>query len=213
VSHVGEVVLMSHMACAGDPGHALNALQERRFIEVTEGMGCRCSLANSAATLLDPRLHHDIIRPGIMLYGAASAAGQDLVALDFRPVMRLVSPVISIKTIPAGDFVGYGATWTAPRETRVAIIAIGYGDGYPRHVKAGAAVCLGGNCCPVIGRVSMDMLAVDVTDTVVSVGDHAELWGPSLPVETVAGWAETLNYELLCQVTDRVRRVYTGGVA
>jgi alanine racemase len=210
---VAEVVMMSHMACADEPGHPLNALQEQRFNVLTDGAGCRRSLANSAATLLDTRLHLDIVRPGILLYGAAAAAGQDVRALGFRPVMRLTSPVISVRTITSGESVGYGATWVAQRETRVAIIAIGYGDGYPRHVGPGAAVHLAGQRCPVIGRVSMDMLAVDVTEVAMSVGDQAELWGPALPVDTVAAWAGTLNYELLCQVTDRVRRCYAGGIA
>jgi alanine racemase len=207
---VGKVVLMSHMACADESGHVLNALQERRFREVTDGLGCERSLANSAASLLDPGLHFDIIRPGILLYGAAAAAGQDVRALGFRPVMRLTAPVISLRTIAAGDSVGYGAVWVAQRETRVAIVAIGYGDGYPRHVGKEAAVSLAGQRCPLIGRVSMDMLAVDVTGVSVEVGAQAELWGPDLPVDTVAAWAGTLNYELLCQVTDRVRRCYPG---
>lgn len=207
---VGEIILMSHMACADEPGHALNAAQEARFRAVTEGLGCERSLANSAASLLDPRLHFDIIRPGILLYGATATVGQDAAALGFRPVMRLTAPVISVKTIAAGESVGYGAVWVAQRETRVAIVAIGYGDGYPRHVGKQAAVSLAGQRCPLIGRVSMDMLAVDVTGMSVEVGAQAELWGPDLPVDTVAAWAGTLNYELLCQVTDRVRRCYPG---
>lgn len=205
---VESVVVMSHLACADEPEHAMSSQQRAIFSQVTRDFGGKKSLANSAGILLGSAFHHDWVRPGIMLYGCSPRADKTAEDLGLKPVMRLLAPIISVRSVAAGESVGYGASWLADKPTRVGIVAIGYGDGYPRHVDTNAAVIINGVHCPLLGRVSMDMIAVDLTQVDAQLGDEAELWGPALPVEIVAGWANTLNYELLCQVTDRVRREY-----
>lgn len=205
---IESIVMMSHLACADEPENAMSSRQRAIFSQVARDFTGKKSLANSAGILLGDAFHYDWVRPGIMLYGCSPAGTQSAEALGLLPVMRLMAPVISIRTIPAGESVGYGASWVADKQTRVGIVAIGYGDGYPRHVDLLARVVVNGVPCRLLGRVSMDMIAVDLTSVNAQLGDEAELWGPSLPVESVAAWAKTLNYELLCQVTDRVRREY-----
>lgn len=205
---VASIVVMSHLACADEQEHAMSNQQRAVFTQVTRNFAGKKSLANSAGILLGSAFHHDWVRPGIMLYGCSPRADKTAEALGLKPVMRLLAPVISVRAVAAGESVGYGASWVADKPTRVGIVAIGYGDGYPRHVDANACVVINNVRCKVLGRVSMDMIAVDITQIEAQLGDEAELWGPALPVEAVAGWAHTLNYELLCQVTDRVRREY-----
>lgn len=205
---IESVVMMSHLASADEPEHALTRQQRAVFAQVTRNFSGKKSLANSAGVLLGETFHHDWVRPGIMLYGCSPRADRSAADLGLLPVMKLVAPLISIRMVAAGESVGYGGSWVAEKPTRVGIVAIGYGDGYPRHVDQNACVVLNGVKCPLLGRVSMDMLAVDLSAVEARLGDEAELWGPSLPVETVASWARTLNYEILCQVTDRVRREY-----
>lgn len=205
---LSSVVVMSHLACADEPDHSMTNHQRAVFSQVTRNFSGKKSLANSAGILLGEAFHHDWVRPGIMLYGCSPRADSTAEVLGLKPVMRLLAPVIAVRTVAAGESVGYGASWVAQVPTRVGIVAIGYGDGYPRHVDQNACVVIHGRRCRVLGRVSMDMTAVDIGDLDVQLGDEAEMWGPSLPVETVATWANTLNYELLCQVTDRVRREY-----
>lgn len=208
--NVKDLVLMSHLACADEPEHVLNQQQEERFAELMRSMNVdQASLANSAATLNRPGVHYQWVRPGLMLYGGSPLLMRSAEALELKPVMHLQSRIIARTEVSAGQSVGYGATWTASRKTDVAVVAIGYGDGYPRHIGSGAQVLIEGVRCPLVGRVSMDMITVDVTG-VPAVSPNAEvtLWGPGLPVEEVAQWAGTINYELLCQVTGRVERVY-----
>lgn len=205
---VASLVIMSHLACADEPGHAMSCQQLALFTQVTSTFTGKKSLANSAGILLGEAFHYDWVRPGIMLYGCSPRNDLLAATLGLKPVMRLLAPVIALKTVPAGESVGYAAGWVASRPTLVGIVAIGYGDGYPRHVNEQAYVLLNGQPCRLLGRVSMDMLAIELTGITVNLGDEVELWGPSLPVEQVAEWAGTLNYELLCQVTDRVRREY-----
>lgn len=205
---VSSVVVMSHLACADDPEHAMTSQQRAVFSQVTRNFSGGKSLANSAGILLGEDFHHDWVRPGIMLYGCTPRADQTAAALGLKPVMRVLAPLIAVRTVATGESVGYGASWVAQAPTRVGIVAIGYGDGYPRHVDKNACVVVHGKRCRLLGRVSMDMIAVDLSGVDAQVGDEAEMWGPALPVEEVAGWANTLNYEILCQVTDRVRREY-----
>jgi len=212
-SNVRDLLLMSHMACADEPGHPLNQRQAEQFQRLLQSLPAPvASLANSATILDFPELHCQWVRPGLMLYGATPFADRSSATLGLQPVMHLQSRIIARSTVAAGEPVGYGATWTAPRQTQVAVVAIGYGDGYPRHLSGPAQVLIKGQRCPVVGRVSMDMITVDVS-ALPDAGPNTEvtLWGPGLPVEEVAGWASTVNYELLCQVTGRVPREYING--
>ncbi|MDY6918644.1 MAG: alanine racemase [Pseudomonadota bacterium] len=212
-ANVTDLVLMSHMACADEPDHAMNRQQQEGFAALVQQLApAGASLANSATTLNLPGGHYQWVRPGLMLYGASPFANTPATELDLRPVMQLEARVISRMVVPAGGALGYGATWQAPRDTPVAVVAIGYGDGYPRHLSPAAQVLIKGVRCPVVGRVSMDMITVDVSAQS-DAGPHTSvtLWGPGLPVEAVAAWANTVNYELLCQITGRVEREYRGG--
>lgn len=212
---VTDVVLMSHLACADEPQHPLNQQQGALFAQLRQAVGARqASFANSAATLEYPDFHYEWVRPGLMLYGATPFEHAPAAERDLHPVMHLQSRIISRTRVAAGESVGYGATWTAAQDTDVAVVAIGYGDGYPRHLAADAQVLIQGLRCNILGRVSMDMITVDVS-ALPQAGPNTEvtLWGPGLPVEEVARWANTVNYELLCQVTGRVERVYVGADA
>ncbi len=207
---VREIRLMSHLACADEAQHPLNHTQLQTFVSLVEATGAKvCSLANSAGIMRGEAYHYQWVRPGLMLYGATPLSESPAAELDLRPVMQLESTLISKSIVPVGASVGYGATWTASRETSVAVVAIGYGDGYPRHVSRDAFVLIQGQRCPLVGRVSMDMLTVDISAVPdAPINSPVVLWGHGLPVEWVACWAGTINYELLCQVTDRVQREY-----
>lgn len=213
---VNQLLVMSHLACADDPSHPLTPQQLQTFTELQQqlqqrnpGQFNRASLANSAAVNLGPSFHFQWVRPGLMLYGACPWITQSAATMDLLPVMQLQAAVIALKTVPAGDTVGYGGVWRASKDTPVAVVSIGYGDGYPRHLAPGAFVLIEGVPCPLIGRVSMDMLTVDVSRCPqVNHQSPVTLWGPGLPVEQVAHWANSVNYELLCQVTARVPRNY-----
>lgn len=209
-----ELRLMTHLARADEPDAAPTAQQVARFEDLvaawTAAAGARpaTSIGNSAGALRGGATQGDWIRTGIALYGASPLAGRSAAELGLRPVMTLETAVIALRDVPVGEGVGYGATWRAARPSRIAILAAGYADGVPRHLPSGAPVHIGGCEAPLAGRVSMDMIAVDVTDLPsVSVGARAELWGVGLPVDDVAARAGTIAYELLCGVAPRVPRV------
>jgi alanine racemase len=144
-----------------------------------------------------------------MLYGASPFAEISAAALGLKPAMSLTAQIIALHEVPAGEGVGYGATWVAQRPSRVATVSCGYADGYPRHAPSGTPVVVRGQRVPLAGRVSMDMLAIDVTDLPLArIGDAVELWGAQLPVDEVAQASGTIGYELLSKVTARVRREY-----
>lgn len=212
-ANVRNLVLMSHLACADEPEHPLNRQQGELFSQLKQALGAQqASFANSAATLQRTDFHHEWVRPGLMLYGASPLDAAAAESCDLRPVMHLQSRIISRTRVPAGESVGYGATWRAQQDTDIAVVAIGYGDGYPRHIDARAQVLIQGQLCPVVGRVSMDMITVDVSAVPDAQPNTAvTLWGAGLPVEALARSANTINYELLCQVTGRVERVYVNG--
>ena len=211
---VRETRLLTHFACADERGSAMTGEQIARFAQLTRGRGQAnrlatrlvTSLANSAAVFSQPAAHGDWVRPGLALYGVAPFAGETGAALGLVPAMRLVSTVISLRDVSRGETVGYGATWRAARDSRIAIVAAGYGDGLLRSLSDGSPVMINGRAFPLAGRVSMDMIGVDVTDAppTINVGDQAVLWGPELPVENVAQRAGTIPYELLCAVSQRV---------
>ena len=171
------------------------------------------SLANSGAILSAPLSHRQWIRPGGVLYGLSTHDQQTGAELGFQPAMRLSTRLVSVKTIRAGDAVGYGGSFVAPCQMRIGIAAIGYGDGYPRHAATGTPVRVAGFSTRIIGRVSMDLLSVDLSGLPpVEVGAEVLLWGEQLPVEIIARAAETISYELTCGVTKRVRFSYLGDV-
>ncbi len=203
-----EVSLMTHFACADVPSAALNETQHRVFAKATEAYNCPRSAANSAAILGLPHDHHDVIRPGIMLYGSSPLAHKSAESLGLNPVMRLYAKVLTIREMMPGDSVGYGARWIADQPSRVAVVSIGYADGYPRGVSDQAMVYINGHRHPVIGRVSMDSLTVLLDhSTRVDVGDVVELWGENISIDETAVWANTIGYELMCKLSNRVERV------
>ncbi|MEO8315958.1 MAG: alanine racemase [Pseudomonadota bacterium] len=200
-----ELRLLTHFASADERDSELTQQQLLRFGALTQGCSLARSLANSAAIFAWPQSHADWVRPGLALYGVSPFAEQVGTTLGLTPAMRLVSTVIAVRDVPADETVGYGGNWRAARDSRVAIVAAGYGDGLPRALPNGTPVLLHGRRATLAGRVSMDMIAVDVTGIQqVEVGDSALLWGPELPVEEIAAHAGTLSYELLCAVSQRV---------
>ncbi|ABL02410.1 alanine racemase [Candidatus Ruthia magnifica str. Cm (Calyptogena magnifica)] len=194
--------IMSHFACADEINHPMNQSQLFEFKKLTDPVVAKRSMANSAAILSNSASHFDYVRPGIMLYGVSPF---NIINHNLKPVMQLSAPIMSIKTIKADDSVGYGVTWTADKSTAIATIGIGYGDGYPRHAKNGTPVLINNTLCPLVGRVSMDLICVDISNINASVGDNAILWGnKQLRIETIAKHSATIAYELLAGISSRV---------
>ncbi len=200
---------MSHFACADDPGHALTDVQIERFNETVNNGNTVCSLANSAGIITRPESHLDWVRPGIMLYGSSPIMDGVAGDHDLQPVMTLESTLISVHEIKAGESIGYGQLWDCPEDMLVGVVGIGYGDGYPRHAPSGTPVRINGKQVETIGRVSMDMICVDLRTTPEArVGDVVELWGKNISVDEVARKAGTISYELFCRLTTRVEFIY-----
>lgn len=199
------VPLVTHLAEAEQRGNAGTRAQIDLFNRLTAGLPGERSIVNSAGLIAWADAQADWVRPGIMLYGISpfiDSIGSDL---GLRPVMTFETRVIAVKDVAAGDRIGYGGTWTAKRAAHIAIAAAGYGDGYPRSAANGTPVAVAGRPAVIAGRVSMDMLTIDVTDLPgVAVGDGVELWGAVVPVERVAAAAGTIAYELTCRVSRRV---------
>lgn len=208
---VAEVNLMSHFACADEHRHELTDRQLESCHGVQGFAFDQRSFANSAAVLTLAPAHMDWLRPGIMLYGASPFADRSAGELWLRPAMTLTAEVIALHDVPAGDSVGYGASWVAQRPSRIGTVSCGYADGYPRHAPSGTPLVVRGQRVPLAGRVSMDMLAIDLTDLPdAAIGDAVELWGAQVPVDDVARASSTIGYELLTKVTQRVPRRYIG---
>ncbi|AYH42085.1 alanine racemase [Azoarcus sp. DN11] len=204
---VGSITLMTHFARADEPHVLATSEQVAAFDAATRDLPGPRSLANSGAILGWPDAHRDWARPGILLYGADPMPGEPN---GLRPVMTLESAIMAIREIPAGAPLGYGARFHAERPTRVGLVAMGYADGYPRTAPNGTPVAVDGIRTRLIGRVSMDMLTVDITDLPEArLGSRVELWGNNVPVNRIAEGAHTIAYELLCNVK-RVRFEYTG---
>lgn len=196
-------VLAMHFANA-DADHPLNEQQIQQFLQVKESCSpILASCCNSAAIYRWPELHFDYVRPGIMLYGATPFADRDVHALDLQPVMTFSAEVIALNHIQAGEQVGYGSTFTAQQNMDLAIVSIGYGDGYPRAYIKQNYVVIHGKTVPVVGRVAMDMIAIDVTGLNISIGTPVELWGKQRLVDDVADANGTIGYELLCRLSQR----------
>ena len=210
---IGDLVLMTHFANADTPDGVGDQL--KRFVDAVyaaNGSLLQRSVANSAATIRYPETHFQWVRPGIMLYGSSPFADETAAELGINPVMTLRSEVIGVQTIERGDRVGYGGVFTARKRMRIGIVACGYADGYPRHApgtnEQGTPVLVGGRRTRTVGRVSMDMLAVDITDLPhVHIGAPVTLWGEGLPADEVAHAAGTVAYELFCAVAPRVKMV------
>ncbi|MBL3557244.1 MULTISPECIES: alanine racemase [Marinobacter] len=201
---------VTHFACADDPASSFTDQQTRLFAEtVVDWPSLAKSAGNSAAHFLPGQPLFDWSRPGIMLYGASPVLEKTGPELGLEPVMTLEAPLTAVRTLKPGESVGYGCSWTAGQETRMGIVAIGYGDGYPRHAGTDTPAWVAGNRIRLIGRVSMDMLAVDLTGAPsASEGDTVELWGRHVSVDEVARCAGTIAYELLTGITTRVPRLY-----
>lgn len=204
IQNIGTIIQMTHFANA-DSG--LNMDKQKAVINATMTTCLPRCLANSAATLFNPETHQDWIRPGIILYGVSpSGIWQDIAHFGLQAVMNFNSEVLAIQPIKKDETVGYGSRYTAKRDMRIAVVACGYADGYPRHAPDGTPVMVNGYKTQLVGRVSMDMITIDVTDLPdVIQGSSVELWGSQLPVDDVAAACGTIGYELLCAITSRVK--------
>jgi len=200
-----EVRLLTHLARADERDDAMTREQLKRFQSAVGPLGYATSVANSAALFGSVPLGCDWVRPGLALYGGSPFADRYGLDLGLQPVMSLETCVIATRKVIRGETVGYGGSWRAERDSTIAIIAAGYGDGVPRNLPGGTPVLVDGRRAPVAGRVSMDMIAVDVTGLDgIYVGTGVVLWGNGLPVEEIARHAGTIPYELLCGVSQRV---------
>ena len=208
-------LVMSHLACADEPDHPLNDRQREAFNSVRSKLpGVPASLANSSGIFLGQGFTHDLPRPGIALYGGNPTPGK---SNPMRAVATLEGTIMQVRHVAKGEPVGYSATWVAERPSRIAVLGAGYKDGVPRALSSssttkGPHVHIADRRCPIIGRISMDMMAIDVTDIPVdqsSRGARAELLGPNLPIDEVAGWAGTISYELLTRLGSRYARLYS----
>ncbi|MBS63887.1 alanine racemase [Salinisphaera sp.] len=206
LERVEVVGWLTHLACADEPSRPETQAQLDVFARTSANRSGLRSIANSAGVLAWPEAHADVVRPGIMLYGSSPMCDRDAASYDLRPAMHLSAPLIARNRIAAGETVGYGATWRTPEAMDVGVIGIGYGDGYPRHAPSGTPVLIDGVRVPLVGRVSMDMITVDLRNAPnARVGDRATLWGGGLDVDEVARHADTIAYELFCRLTPRVR--------
>jgi alanine racemase len=206
-----ELRVMTHLARADERDSSMTAEQIGVFETTLAAAGpvggqrLATSIGNSAGTLGWPAAHGDWVRPGLALYGVSPFGGESAQKFGLKPVMTLETTVLTVRDVKRGETVGYAGAWRAERESTIAILAAGYGDGLPRHLDNGTPVLIGGARYPLVGRVSMDMIAVDVTGGArVATGNKAIVWGPGLPVEEIATHAGTIPYELLCGVSQRV---------
>lgn len=207
--HVGERVAMTHFARADELEHPYTLAQIEAFEQGLNGARIGRSLANSAAVFAWPQAHGDWTRPGIMLYGVSPFAGTgsnaNMDAGDLRPAMTLESALIAVRDLDAGEPVGYGGRFVCERPTRVGVAAIGYADGYPRHARDGTPIAVGGRLTRLIGRVSMDMITLDLTGfDEARPGDPVELWGRTVPAGAVAEASDTIAYQLFTGIGRRV---------
>ena len=206
-----DIGLMTHFASSDEFDGEQTRRQMQVFAEATQRLAGECSLANSAAILGWPDAHAQWVRAGGALYGMSVAAGKTGGDFGLRPAMTLSTRLLAINAIARGEPVGYSATWHCPEDMPVGVAAIGYGDGYPRGAPAGTPVLVRGVRVPLIGRVSMDLVTLDLRGVPqAAVGDEVVLWGQGLPVEEVAAHAGTIGYALTCAVTRRVRFVASG---
>lgn len=205
----GEIGLMAHFANSDSIGDARNLKQHQSLLEVSDAFSV-VSMANSGAIMTMPEAHHDWVRPGIMLYGSSPFADKTAAQLGLKPAMQFKSVITAIQKLSAGNQVGYGGDYIVEKDMTIATVSVGYGDGYHRALAKRAYVDINGQLAKVVGRVSMDMICIDITEhDGIELGQEVTLWGSDLlPVDKVAEWANTISYELLCHVTERVPRVW-----
>ncbi|WP_095497154.1 alanine racemase [Paraferrimonas haliotis] len=197
--------LMSHFASADEPSNPSSLAQLALFERLTHGLPGERTIANSAGALSFPQAQQDWIRTGLALYGVSPSDDDLAERCGLKPAMTLVSRLIAVRPHKQGEAVGYGGTWQAPHDTRLGVVAIGYGDGYPRNAPIGTPVWVNGRECPIVGRVSMDMLTIDLgLSCQDKAGDEVIMWGEQLPVERVAKKIGTISYELVTKLTPRV---------
>lgn len=203
-----EIVLMSHFASSDEFEQPQTREQLRVFAHATAGLPGPRSLANSAAVLGWPGSHGDWVRPGGALYGMSVVAGKTGADFGLQPAMSFGTRLLAVNDVRRGERIGYSGTWETPEDMRVGVAAVGYGDGYPRHARSGTPVLVNGRAAQVVGRVSMDLMALDLREQPdARAGDPVLMWGQGLPVETVAEAAGTIGYQLTCSITRRVRFV------
>jgi alanine racemase len=207
ISWITEVGLMTHLANADEPADPMNQ-QQLALLEALaqQATFSEVSVLNSGGVCALNEFSFDRVRPGLMLYGASPLQKTSAAELDLRPAMTLSAELISVKTLKQGHTIGYGSTHRLDADTRIGVVACGYGDGYPRHAKTGTPVLINNVLAPLIGRVSMDMLVIDLTDVSAKVGDRAVLWGDGNSIEEIAAASGTIAYELMCSITTRVHR-------
>lgn len=211
-----QIILTSHFANADTKDHPMNQHQSHIFHQVLTQLKTEVSptiqgsLCNSAGIVNFPERHYDWVRPGIMLYGATPVMDNSATELNLKPVMHFEAQIFAIHDLQIGESVGYGSRWTADKPARIGIVSVGYGDGYPRVIHDNAyVVAEHGEKLPIIGRVAMDMLMVELTDFAqIHLGEKVQLWGNLPTIDEVAKWNETISYELLCVTTSRPQRIY-----
>jgi alanine racemase len=205
---VNSVSAMTHLANADEPEHPSNQRQIKSFLKFAQEYPfTQLSLMNSAGTIAFSDQAQDIVRPGMILYGVSPQKGVSADCLNLRPAMTFKSELISVKRLPVGSPIGYGSGYTLDADSRIGVVSCGYADGYPRHAPSGTPVIINGMIVPLIGRVSMDLITVDLGAVSANVGDEVILWGQGNPVEDIADLAGTIAYELVCGITARVERV------
>jgi alanine racemase len=206
--NVDKIVVMTHFARADELGRPTTIEQLQRFQSAFKDINAPTCLANSAASMAWPQAHGEWIRPGIMLYGA-SPIGDPALQAKLKPVMRFEAGIIAMRDLEPGESIGYGGRFTCDRPTRVGVVAAGYADGYPRNAPDGTPVAIGDQISRIIGRVSMDMLTIDLTTLPnVQPGDRVELWGNQVLANGVAKYCGTIAYELFTRITRRVAVSY-----
>ena len=207
---ISKIHLMTHLACADEINSQVTAKQLELFDQIVAGLEYPQSIANSAAIFSTPGSYRDWVRPGLALYGInpVPMSEEEELLNKLEPVMSLRAPIISIKQCLQGAKIGYGGAYSCPHDMLIAIVAAGYADGYPRYLKDSVSVSVRGQIAPLVGRVSMDMIAVDLSNINAQVGDEVELWGADISVVNIAGVADTISYELLCNAGNAVYKKY-----
>ena len=209
-ANVSKIVLMSHFARADELGSVRSVEQVAVFLGARAALTAEISLRNSPSVLGWPRVPSDWVRPGLMLYGTTPFEEPQAVAARLQPVMTLESKIICVRELPAGEPVGYGAKFITSKPMRIGVVAMGYADGYPRQAPTGTPVLVDGVRSQLLGRVSMDMLCIDLTDVPhAGLGSTVELWGKNILASEVAAQADTIPYQIFCNLK-RVPRVYSG---
>jgi alanine racemase len=203
---------ITHLACADETGNDFTQKQLELFGQGLQGLPGERSIANSAGLIAWPGARADWVRPGLMLYGASPLPDRSALDLGLRPAMKVESRIIAIHEYEEGESIGYGQTYRCPERMKIGVAAVGYADGVHRVLPSGTPALVGGKRVPMAGRVSMDMITLDLRDVPKTrIGDLVRLWGEGLPVEEIAASAGTLAYELMCGLTQRVHLIYCNG--